>query len=323
MAGPKNGSKVAVIGLDVGGTKTAAGVVLFPEGKVLCRRVIPTNASRPGGVVLGEVVDLSKELVRQAADLGFNVCGIGVGIAELVDAEGNLASAHTINWLGLPVHASFAEVAPVFLESDVRAAAHGEALLGAGRQLRSFVYVSVGTGISCCLVQGGKPHCGAHGCAIVLATAPLSATCPSCGVHSHPILEEFASGPALRRRYIEAAKVSIQNGLEVTDMAERGDPDAIRVVQSGGEALGVVVGLVANILDPDAIIVGGGLGLDDRLYWQSMVESTRSHIWADSVKSLPILHAQLAADAGLIGAAASYWRQYQEPWTTPLERLIK
>jgi glucokinase len=304
--------ETALIGLDVGGTKTAAGVVLFPEGQVLCRKVIPTNPKRPGETVLREILDLSKELVREASMRGYDVRGIGLGVAELVDPDGKITSSQTIDWFGLPVLETFAEVAPVVIDSDVRAAALAEALLGIGKAFRTFVYVTVGTGISCCLVQDGKPHRGVHGNALVMGTAPLSTTCPQCGVRSHPVLEEFASGPAIRRRYCEATQTAIPAGVEVTDMAENRDLYAVEVVRTAGEALGVSIGFLVNILDPEAVVVGGGLGLDKRLYWQSMVESARAHIWADSSKHVPILQAQLAGDAGFIGAAAGYWKSNDE-----------
>ena len=323
MESHKENLETALIGLDVGGTKTAAGVVLFPGGRVVCRKVIPTNPKRPGESVLREILDLSKELVLEASTLGYDVRGIGLGVAELVDSDGNIASSQTIDWIGLPVLSAFAEVAPVVIDSDVRAAALAEALLGIGKTFGEFVYVTVGTGISCCLVQDGKPHCGAHGNALVMGTAPLSMTCPECGVRSHPVLEEFASGPALRRRYSEATQVAIPAGVEVTDLAEGGDLHAVEVVRTAGEALGVNVAFLVNILDPEAVIVGGGLGLDKRLYWQSMVESARSHIWADSSKRVPILRAQLSGDAGLVGAAACYWQSNGRLRSMVGERLGK
>jgi glucokinase len=79
---------------------------------------------------------------------------------------------------------------------------------------------------------------------------------------------------------------------------------AIRVVETAGEALGVSVGWLVNVLDPEAVIVGGGLGLAGGLYWESFISSTRAHIWAEAARNLPVLPAALGAEAGLIGAAA-------------------
>lgn len=310
----------AAIGLDIGGTKTAAGVVLLPEGTIIHRRVIPTRPERPGKVVLQEIVALAGDLRRQAAASGHEISGIGAGVAELVDPHGEVTSSQTIDWKGLAVQEALAEVAPSIVESDVRAAALGEALLGAGRAFRCFVYVTVGTGISCCLVQDGKPHAGANGNALVLATAPLSATCPACGVRSHPVLEEFASGPALQKRYSEKSGTQASCGEDVTARAEHGDPHAMEVVRSAGEALGVSVAFLVNVLDPEAVVVGGGLGLDGRLYWKSLLESTRVHVWADIGKQIPILPARLSREAGLVGAAAAFWRAHAGSLYTTAKR---
>src|SRR5215510_10622523 len=83
------------------------------------------------------------------------------------------------------------------------------------------------------------------------------------------------------------------------------DPVALDVVRTAGESLGVSPAFLASTLDPEAVIVGGGLGLAGGPYWESFLSSTREHIWAENSRDLPILKAALGADAGLIGAAAA------------------
>jgi glucokinase len=237
--------------------------------------------------------------------------GIGVGVAELVDLEGNVTSGHTIQWRGLPVRESFSRLAPAVIESDVRAAALAESLLGVGRSFEIFVYVTVGTGISCCLVQEGRPFAGARGNALVFSSSPLTTTCTSCGTVLRPILEEFASGPALVKRYNQHCTAKVESGEGVLLAVESGDLVATDVVRTAGEALGVSVAFLINVLDPQAVIVGGGLGLAGGLYWNSFVSSAREHIWAEAARELPILRAALGTDAGLVGAAATILQRQQ------------
>jgi glucokinase len=295
------------VGLDIGGTKIAGGIVALPSGEILSKDIIMTLPQRGGDAVLSDALAFGRRLVQEAAGKGTDVTGIGVGVAELVDPDGNITSGQTIAWRGVPVRERFSEIAPAFVESDVRAAALAEAIWGAGKPFQIYAYVTVGTGISFTLVQDGRPYPGAHGNAIILSSGSLSTTCTECGAELHQVLEEFAAGPALVARYNQRSRQKAARAQEVTEAAARNDSVAIQVVQSAGEALGNSVGFLINLLDPESLIVGGGLGLAGGLYWESFVASTRKHIWSDTTRDLPILPALLGADAGLIGAAATVW----------------
>jgi glucokinase len=197
------------------------------------------------------------------------------------------------------------EIAPAQVESDVRAAAVGEAIFGAGRGHRLFIYVTVGTGISYCLMQNGQPFKGANGNAITMASSPLSTVCTHCGVKLRPVLEEFASGPAIATRFAQARNAEPgETCEEVFRAALNGDKDAIEILTSAGEALGVSVAFLVNVLDPEMIVVGGGLGTAGGLYWDVFERSCREHIFADNSRGLPIVTATLGVNAGLVGAAA-------------------
>jgi glucokinase len=101
----------------------------------------------------------------------------------------------------------------------------------------------------------------------------------------------------------------VARGEELLAVVETGDALAIDVVKTAGQALGVSVGWLVNVLDPESVIVGGGLGLAGGLYWSSFVAATREHIWSDTNRELPILPAALGVDAGLIGAAATIYQK--------------
>ena len=298
------------IGLDIGGTKTAAGLVSFPDGRVLARQVIPTRPDRAGQEVLQDTLALVSDLFQVARSIGCEVEGIGAGVAELVNGDGVITTSDTIPWRGLSLQERLSQLAPAVVDSDVRAAALGEALYGAGRDHDCFTYITVGTGISYSLVQGKRPYRGARGNALVLASGPMSHTCPHCGERSAMVLEQYASGPAIARRYGARAGRERVTGEDVVRAASAGDPVAVEIVTTAGTALGVVVGFLVNLLDPELIIVGGGLGsCGNGRYWQSFVDSTRAHIWADASRDVPIVTAALGPDAGMVGAAAACWRR--------------
>jgi len=305
-----NNEQFGAIGLDIGGTKIAAGVMLWPSGEVLNRQIIPTNPGRGGEAVLNDTVDLALKLRDWARQERIDLAGIGAGVAELVDCEGNVTSSCTIKWRGVPVREKLSEVMPAQVESDVRAAALAEAIFGAGRGRGLFAYITVGTGISYCLVQDGRPLKGAKGNAITLSSSPLSTVCTHCGAKLRPVLEEFASGPAIATRFAQVRKsAEIFAAEEVFRAASNGDKDAIEILISAGQALGISAAFLVNVLDPEVMVVGGGLGMAGGLYWDAFLRSCREHIFADNSRDLPIITAKLGTDAGLIGAAAIVFAQ--------------
>lgn len=303
---------VCAIGVDVGGTKIAAGLVAFPRGELLEERMIATRPERGGQPVLDDCLRLAGQLLGRAAERGVQTLGIGIGVCELVDLAGNVTSAHTLAWRELPVQARFWQLAPSVVESDVRAAALGEALFGAGRGSPLFVYVTVGTGISHSLVIDGVPFAGARGNALISASSPLTTTCSMCGARLRPILDDIAAGPALVAAYNRSSPLPLHTAQEVMAAAEAGDLLAWRVVYRAAQALGVGVAFLVNVLDPERVVVGGGLGVAGGPYWRHFVRATRAHIWSDTNRDLPIRMAALGTRAGLIGAAATAWRRFAQ-----------
>jgi glucokinase len=307
-----NKQQLGAIGLDIGGTKIAAGVVLWPSGEILRRTIIPTKPTRGGEAVLKDTHDLARQLHDWARGEQIKVAGIGAGVPELVDPEGNVTTSCTIDWRDRPVQQRLSEIAPARVESDVRAAAVGEAIFGAGRGHPLFVYITVGTGISYCLMQNGQPLKGAKGNAITMASSPLSTVCTHCGVKLRPVLEEFASGPAIAKRFAQGRKGEPAEPCEeVLRAASNGNNGAIEILTSAGEALGVSTAFLVNVLDPEMIVVGGGLGTAGGSYWDAFERSCREHIFADNSRGLPIVIATLGVDAGLVGAAAVVFPQQQ------------
>jgi len=293
-------SLTCAIGLDIGGTKIAGGVV-DAFGEVFHLRSIPTGASRGGAAVLEDAVGLAQELITEAGRTGRKVVGIGISICELVDRQGNITSEHTIKWQGLPVRATFERIAPTKIEADVRAHALAEARIGAGKGLRDFVFVSIGTGISSCLVQDGKPYTGSRGNALVLSTMPLTVF-DEQEQKLEFVLEAFASGAGLVDRYRRKG-VNVSSVEEIMADAAAGNGTAIHILTTGGEALGSALAWLVNVLDPEAVITGGGLGLADGLYREHAIASVRSHVFAESSREVPVLKAACGSSAGVIGAA--------------------
>jgi glucokinase len=296
-------SDSCILGIDVGGTKIAAGLVDPATGAVSRRETIATAASRGGAAILDDTLALARRLTAAAVQEGRPVARIGVGVPQLVDTAQHVRSAYNFDWTDQPVLARLSEIAPASLESDVRAAARAEAAFGAGHGHDPFAYVTIGTGISYCLVQAGRPYAGARGYAIHFASSALHVRCSACGNLEEPVLEELAAGPGLARRHAAATGGNTTGSEAVLAAADAGELAAVAIIADAAESLGALLGNLVNMLDPAAIVLGGGLGLAPGLYRQRLVASTRAHIWAEDRRELPILLAALGPDAGIIGAA--------------------
>ena len=278
------------IGIDIGGTKIAAGLVRFPKAEVEKYLLWPTPPIHEKAALVAGVHETIEGLFQTGSHSDQKVSAIGIAVCELVDNDGQIRSANAVDLQHSAFLTTCSHVAPSFYEADVRAAALAEAQFGVGKHYRSFVYLTIGTGVSCALVIEGKPYTGEHGFTGTAGSSPLPGTATS--------LEELASGPALVRRY-----GNVGSAVEVLNRAQEGDAAARDIVTSAASAAGATVGLLINTLDPGAVILGGGLGLAEGLYWQTLVSSARRHIWSPLHRDIPILQAQTGEKAGVIGAA--------------------
>jgi glucokinase len=267
---PRAAGSELVLGIDVGGTKVAAGVVDPVSGRVLERRRVPTRPERGGTAVLADCAALADEL-------GGGRLAVGIGLCELVDLDGRPASGDTVDWRELDVAATI-RAPRVVVESDVRAAALAEARLGAAAGVSPFLFAVVGTGASACLVVDGTPYRGARGEAIVLGAPPV---------------EDVASGSALAR----AAGVGRAEDVLA-------DPAHAELVADAAEAVGATLAMLVNALDPALVVLGGGLGAEPA-FRDLVARSLRARVAYPRTPPLPVVSAGLGKDAGLVGAALS------------------
>ncbi len=303
----------AAIGIDVGGTKVALGLLDAAELSLLESVVIPTGRDRGGKAVLADIRASAAELAERAAALGRRVSGIGLVVPEIVSLAGDIVSGVVIpQWNELPVAGVLSEIAPVRVEADVRAAAFAETVLGAGQGYDYLVFVTVGTGISYTAVYQGRPIAGSRGGALNIGTTVLARLPEHCAGncagqstenHGEPrdlVLERIASGSALVERYV-ARGGRAEGAGDVLAAAQRGDRAAAEVLDEGARTLGIAIALLVNVLDPEAVIVGGGLGSADTSYWQATRDYARQYLH-DFAAGTVLARGALGADAGVIGA---------------------
>ncbi|MFC8297886.1 ROK family protein [Micromonospora orduensis] len=286
-----------VVGIDIGGTKTAAALV-DRAGRVLERREAPTPARSGPEAVLDTAARLAGDL------LGATTGPVGVGTAGTVDpATGSIgyATDSLPGWTGTPVADALAARLgrDVRVINDVNAAALGECWAGAGQDRADVLLVAVGTGLGGAVIRDGRVEAGARGAAGEVGHLPAQgAERLRCGCGRYGHLEAIASGSGL------AAAYAIETGTHVTGrtVAERaaaGDGAAQRVVERAGAVLGAALAGLVALLDPDAVLVAGGAAGPLLPAASAAYSAEVPAGWAD----VPLLPATLGVDAVLVGAA--------------------
>ena len=267
------------LGIDVGATKIAAAVVEPETGRIDRRDSVLTRPDRGGDAVLDSCVRLAEAVIAEEP-----VDAIGIGVPELVDLDGRVTSAYSFDWRGRDVAAEFQHLAPITIQSDVRAAALAEATFGAGKATRLVFFVNAGSGISSCLVIDGVPYAGSRGNAILIGGGPLD-------------VEPLSGGTGI------AARAGAESAAEVSRAADEGDSGAMDLILEAGRALGEATAFAVNLLDPDVVVLGGGVALGSGPYRNAFDQAVRAHVWSADTRKVPIVSAVLGSDAGVIGAA--------------------
>jgi glucokinase len=301
------------IGVDVGGTKTAA-LRVSAEGGVLDRSVHRTPA---------EDQDATLETIREAVAtvLDESVAAIGVGAAGLVDvADGILLSSPNLSWrdvhLGEELRTRFG--LPVTVDNDATAAAWAESRIGASAGHPNSLFVGVGTGIGGGIIAGGRLIRGARGLAGEIGHVIVEPDGPRCGCGNRGCWEQVASGLAIERAGQRAARDEPDSALgriaggdparvtgeAVTAAAGDGDAASIAILAEVGRRLGEGIAGLVNVLDPEIVVVGGGAATAGDVLLEPARAAYRDAVeGADVRRDVPIVPAALGNDAGAIGAA--------------------
>lgn len=303
------------IGIDIGGTKIA-GALVDSEGRIVRELKMPTPASNPDAIA-DAVVDLVTKLRE-----GNEVTAIGVAAAGFIDADrANIVYAPNLSWRNEPFKAKLeAKIdLPVFIENDANAAGWAEYRFGAGRGSKHMVMLTIGTGVGGAIVVDGHMLRGGFGIAAELGHVNLIPEGLPCGCGQRGCIESYGSGTALlkaakslaaegssegaRLRELESTNGGL-TGVQVYQAIQEGDPGALRLLRELGEHLGRTVASLTAVLDPEIVVIGGGVSAAGDLLVDPIRESYQAHLPARGFRpELNIVTAQLVNDAGVVGAA--------------------
>lgn len=309
------------IGIDVGGTNVKIALV-DDNGKIIYSNSVPTYAKMGYEYTVNNIKQAIKDLMKETNTTPSDIEGIGFDFPGQVDCKtGVVKLAPNIpGWVNVPIAQMIEDEfhIPTRIDNDVRCAALGELKFGAGKGCENFICITVGTGIGSGIVINGKVVRGATNAAGELGHIKLQMNGgPICGCGDTGCLEAFASGPAIvamAQEYIKGGKstkfreMAAVEGGEITPYmvakaAEEGDSVAKRIFEIVGEYIGIGLTSVINLLNPERVIIGGGVAESGELLLGPIRKTIKERAMVVAGNAVEIVPAQLGNSAGVIGAS--------------------
>ena len=304
-------------GIDLGGTFVKCGIV-DEEGNIIINEKIPTGVERPYGEVIADMANLVKRLAKEADAI---IEGVGVGSPGMIDsANGIVVYSNNFGWRNVPLVEELKKYldVPVKITNDANAAALGESFCGAGKQYRSMVLVTLGTGVGSGIVLDGKLFEGNGSAGAELGHMVIHTGGEQCTCGRRGCLEAYASATALIRQTKRAMEnneksamwklcqgdVASVNGKTAFDGMRAGDPVATKVVEEYIAGLSAGIINIANIFRPEIILLGGGICKEG----ETLLAPLRKHLAKElfgGEENVPVrlAAATLGNDAGICGSA--------------------
>lgn len=321
-----------ILGVDIGGTKVAAGLV-DAQGAILHRQRVTMVPDRDAQAGLDAVLAVVNAVAAEAKARGREVFGIGISSPGPLDPRAGLV----INPPNLPCWRNFPlarEVSrgtrlPVLIDNDANAAGLAEAIWGAGKGYASVFYVTLGTGIGTGIILNGEIYLGRTGAAAEGGHVIIDYRGEPCACGKRGCIEALASGPALARRARQRLAATQASPSKILTLAggnpeaitaetiaeahRAGDPLAAQLLAETADYLAIWLGNVIDLLEPDVIVIGGGMS--------AVIESWFEHIrgqlptWSinSRCQEIPLRRAAYGEDAGIAGAAALWHQRGRQP----------
>ena len=300
-------------GIDLGGTTCKLGLFQV-DGTLMEKWEIPTDTRENGKNVLPDIAASVEEKIRQHHISREQIIGAGIGVPGAVNNEGVVNRCINLGWGIVPVSKELSSLlsVPVYTANDANVAALGEAWKGSGNGYSSIAMITLGTGIGGGVVLDGQIINGFHGAAGELGhivVNPEEQDACNCG--NHGCIEQYASATGIvrqaRKQLAESREDSVlrmeQNlsAKSVFDAAKAGDALAKKIAAEVCNMLGRVIGTICNVINPEAVIIGGGVSRAGEILLELVQEGFQDSVFHAS-RDTVIRLASLGNDAGIYGA---------------------
>lgn len=314
MTKGKRFSDMLILGADVGATNTKT-VLVDRQGEIFATMNRPTLARKGRDAMIERLILTLKDTVKKAGANMKDVAGVGIGFAGPLDpGKGIVFNPPNLpEWLNVPLRDILTQKLnmPVSLDNDANLVALGEYWKGAGRGAKSLVCLTLGTGVGGGIVLNGKIWHGAGGIAGELGHMTVVRNGRRCGCGNRGCLEVYASSRGLvsrmqellnRKKTVKYDKITPEG---IGKQALSGDKLAKKALRDTGITLGVAIASLVNILNPDVVVVGGGISKIGNLLLDPIREEVAKRAFPKAVEGLKIVKAELGDNAGALGAARS------------------
>lgn len=299
--------KKITIGVDVGGTNVKLGLV-DAQGRVFSRsRLVTKSYSSQPIALITAMADEIHRLLQAAGLKSSCVSGIGIGLPGLIDPfSGQVIFLPNIpKWKNIPLRRILEKKTglAVFLDNDVNVITLGEWRFGAGTGSKHMMGMTLGTGVGAGLILNGSLYRGPGFAAGELGHMPINLTGPKCTCPSYACLESYVGNQRLIKRAVKQFRRRDITLEEISDLAKQQDRTALAFWQELGQHVGSALVGVVNLLNPEKIVIGGGISKSSRFFFPEIRRQIKQRAMPVQAKMVRVVKARLGDDTGLIGAS--------------------
>lgn len=314
-----------IVGVDLGGTNIVVGGIPEDGSRVYALATERTPVQQGAEAVVGQIIQMIRRCVEgtQREARGAEVVGVGIGAPGPLDtAKGIVHFAPNLAWHDMPLRDRIADGAHLTstLDNDANCAVLGEWWRGAAQGARYVVGLTIGTGIGGGIVLNGELYHGASDVAAEIGHTSIELNGRRCNCGNYGCIEAYASGPAIAARAVEGLEAGAPSGLAkyvkgnlsaidaqvVYQAAKDGDAFAREVVRDTARFLGTTVANMVNMLNPDVVVICGGVTQAGEQLFAPLREEVRRRAFKPAVSACRIVPGSLPGTAGVFGAAAAF-----------------
>ena len=275
------------LGIDIGGTKTSIGIVDIKNGRILDKKIIPSKKYINDNKNFEFIVKTSLELIK-----GKNIKKIGIGVPELINNKGIVKGNYNFNWNNRNLANYFPNKFNIKVDSDVRCHLRAEKVYGLAKKYKNFIYINIGSGLSYAQFSNNKINSGGNGYAIHFASSQIYLYDWKKNKKLSLVPEDYYSGKEIliiNKKFKNMKKYNL-------------------IIDNVAKSIGSMVANLVNTVDPQNIVLGGGVIINNTKLKKLIIKYTRVFILPKELKKIKIETSKLRDDTGLIGAASIFKR---------------